>query len=136
MSQMPAIALYVSRELDLLPDDPFEVAMAMKVLMDCNDVLMEICRYNGSSMWTREEWTLFRSERLPRWLAVFEESLRRDFIGRVLLEKAADAAIEVFRVLADDHEVDVVRTFILKWRFDSGIEFDRSQVDVLVQLKP
>jgi|SRR6056297_266415 len=55
LSQMPAIVMYVSRQLDLVPQDPFDAALCMKVLMDCNDVLMEICRYNGSSMWTREE---------------------------------------------------------------------------------
>ena len=82
LSQMPAIVFYVSRELGLVPDDPFDVAMCMKILMDCNDVLMEICRYNGSTMWGREEWNQFRSRRFPRWLHIFEESLKRDFIGR------------------------------------------------------
>lgn len=82
LSQMPAIVLYVARELDLMPDEPFDQAMCTKVLMDCNDVLMEICRYNGSSMWEREEWKEFRSQRLPRWLAIFEESLQRGFVGR------------------------------------------------------
>jgi glutathione S-transferase len=50
--------------------------------MDCNDLLMEICRYNGSFMWARDEWTLFRSQRFPRWLQIFEESLKRDFVGK------------------------------------------------------
>lgn len=81
LSQMPAIVLYVSRELGLVPDDPFELAMCMKILMDCNDVLMEICRYNGTSMWDRDEWTAFRTARLPRWLDLFEESLRRGHLG-------------------------------------------------------
>ncbi len=81
LSQMPAIVLYASRELNLAPDDPFDVAMCMKILMDCNDVLMEICRYNGSMMWEREEWVQFRSERLPRWLGLFEESLKRGYVG-------------------------------------------------------
>lgn len=81
LSQMPAIVLYVSRELDLLPEDPFEVAMCMKILMDCNDVLMEICRFNGSMMWAPDEWTDFRSRRFPRWLHIFEESLNRGAIG-------------------------------------------------------
>ena len=82
LSQMPAIVLHVARELDFLPEDPMDVAMNMKVLMDCNDLLMEICRYNGSMMWQREDWLLFRSERLPRWISVFEESLARGTIGR------------------------------------------------------
>lgn len=82
LSQMPAIVLYASRELGLCPEDPFEVSMCMKILMDCNDVLMEICRYNGSFMWERETWHAFRSQRLPRWMEIFEESLRRGFVGQ------------------------------------------------------
>ncbi len=82
LSQMPAIVLYVSGELDLMPENSFEAAMCMKTLMDCNDVLMEICRYNGSTMWEREDWIEFRSQRLPRWLDIFEESLKRGFLGR------------------------------------------------------
>ena len=81
LSQMPAIVMYVSQELDFMPGDPFDAAMGMKVLMDCNDVLMEICRYNGSTMWQRDEWKEFRSQRLPRWLAIFEESLNRGFVA-------------------------------------------------------
>jgi glutathione S-transferase len=82
LSQMPAIVLYAARELDFVPEDSFDLAMSMKVLMDCNDVLMEICRYNGSSMWERRDWKQFRSQRFPRWLQIFEESLKRDSIGK------------------------------------------------------
>lgn len=82
LSQVPAIVLHIAGELGLLPEDPFDVAMCMKVLMDCNDLLMEICRYNGSMMWEREEWIVFRAQRLPRWLAVFEESLKRGYLGQ------------------------------------------------------
>ncbi len=82
LSQMPAIVLYVAHELDLLHENPFDVATGVKILMDCNDLLMEICRYNGSYMWTREDWTAFRSQRFPRWLQIFEESLTRELIGK------------------------------------------------------
>jgi glutathione S-transferase len=81
LSQLPAIVLHVSRAIELLPDDPFDQAMAMKVLMDCNDVLVEICRSNGSTMWDREIWIEFRGERLPRWLAIFEEMRKRGHFG-------------------------------------------------------
>jgi glutathione S-transferase len=81
LSQMPALVLFASRELDLVPADRFDVAMCMKILMDCNDVLMEICRYNGSIMWERQTWQEFRARRFPRWLAIFEESLRRGYLG-------------------------------------------------------
>ena len=98
LSQMPAIVLYVSRELDLMPEDPFDVAMCMKVLMDCNDVLMEICRYNGSIMWEREQWSQFRSQRLPRWVQIFEESLKRGYIGK---EPVSFADIAVFALFGN-----------------------------------
>ncbi len=98
LSQMPAIVLHVSRELDFMPDDPFDVAMCMKILMDCNDVLMEICRYNGSTMWDREEWIQFRSQRFPRWLQIFEESLKRGSIGQ---EPVSFADIGVFALFGN-----------------------------------
>ena len=98
LSQMPAIVLHVSAELDLLPDDPFDLAMSMKVLMDCNDILMEICRYNGSIMWEREKWIEFRTQRLPRWLAILEESLHRGYLGR---ERVTFADIGVFALLGN-----------------------------------
>ena len=42
-------------------------------------------------------------------LAGVDGRLRGDFVGRVLLQQAADAGIHVFGVLADDDEVDVLR---------------------------
>ncbi len=98
LSQMPAIVLYASHELDLVPEDTFDLAMCMKVLMDCNDVLMEICRYNGSTMWDREEWIQFRSERLPHWLRIFEESLNRGHFGN---EPVSFADIGVFALFGN-----------------------------------
>ena len=98
LSQMPAIALYAAGELDLLPADPADLPLSMKVLMDCNDVLMEICRYNGSMMWEREEWIRFRGVRLPRWLRVFEESMVRGHIGR---ERVTFADIGVYALFGN-----------------------------------
>ena len=98
LSQMPAIVLYVSRELELLPEDPIDLAVGMKVLMDCNDVLVEICRNNGSTMWDRKEWVQFRSQRLPRWMQIFEESLKRGHIGK---EPVSFADIGVFALFGN-----------------------------------
>ena len=96
LSQMPAIVLYVSRELELLPVDRFDAAMCLKVLMDCNDVLMEICRYNGSMMWERDAWERFRGERLPRWLDIFEDGIRRGYIGGETVSYADIAVYALF----------------------------------------
>ena len=81
LSQMPAIISYLSRELNLLPANSYEIALETKVLMDCNDLLMEICRYNGSMMWVREEWIDFRTKRFPKWMKVFEEMVNRGFLA-------------------------------------------------------
>ena len=111
LNQMPAIVLYVSRELELLPEDPFDLAVSMKVLMDCNDVLMEICRYNGSTMWQRDEWKQFRSRRFPRWMQIFEKSLQHGFFGR---DPVNFADIGVFALFGNmtrclpDHEADLL----------------------------
>lgn len=96
LSQMPAIVAYVSPELDLMPAEPFEQAICMKVLMDCNDVLMEICRYNGSTMWERGDWREFRSRRLPRWMQVFEESMKRGCVGSEAVTFADIAIFSLF----------------------------------------
>lgn len=96
LSQMPAIVVYVARELDLMPEDPFDAAMGLKTLMDCNDVMMEICRYNGSMMWEREAWLEFRSERLPRWMRIFEESLKRGYIDNDPVSFADIAVFALF----------------------------------------
>lgn len=73
--QSPAILHYLGRELNLAPEGAYDQAMQLKVIMDCNDLLMEICCSNGSRMWERETWKKFRFERLPRWLKIFERSL-------------------------------------------------------------
>lgn len=98
INQMPAIVLYIAEKLNLKPQNAFETAMCTKVLMDCNDVLMEICCYNGSSMWQRENWINFRTERFPKWLRLFEESLNRGFIGR---EQVTFADIAVFALFGN-----------------------------------
>ncbi len=98
LSQMPAIVMHVSGELGLMPETPFDVAMSLKLLMDCNDILMEICRYNGSLMWEREAWIEFRTARLPRWLAILEASLQRGHLGG---DPVTFADIGVFALLGN-----------------------------------
>ena len=44
---------------------------------NANDVLDEITLNGGRQMWTRETWADFTSERLPRWMRIFEETGRR-----------------------------------------------------------
>ncbi|MDD1780752.1 glutathione S-transferase family protein [Enterovibrio sp. ZSDZ35] len=98
ISQMPAIVLYVSEFLGLNPKDPFEAAMCMKILMDCNDVLMEFCRYNGEMMWDRDSWTSFRMARLPRWMKIFDEMFARGYLGK---EQVSYADISVYALFGN-----------------------------------
>ena len=69
-------------------------------------------------------------------LASVDGRLGGNFIGRVLLEKATDAAIEVFGILADDNEINVIRPATGKRCLHTGIQLDRTEIDVLIQLKP
>jgi glutathione S-transferase len=98
LSQVPAIVMFVAGELGLCPGDRYDEALCLKVVMDCNDVLMEICRYNGSIMWDRDAWLQFRSRRFPRWLHIFEENLQRGFVGK---DPATFADIAVFALFGN-----------------------------------
>lgn len=77
VNQMPAIVLYLAERLAYAPRDAHLNALALKVVLDSNDVLGELTRANGAQMWTPADWQTFRAERLPRWLAIFEEIAKR-----------------------------------------------------------
>jgi len=59
--------------------------------------------------------------------------LRRHFVRRAFLEDAAETAVEVFGVLADDDEVDVFGLLAGERRFDAGIQANRAKVNVLIE---
>ncbi|MGF1457708.1 MAG: glutathione S-transferase family protein [Leptolyngbyaceae cyanobacterium] len=73
LSQMPAIVMYLADKLNLLPDDPWRSHLCLKLLLDSNDVLIDITNWNGTAMWDRASWRQFRTERLKRWLELFEQ---------------------------------------------------------------
>ena len=72
LAQMPAILAYLGGKFGLVPDDPGRAALTHKIVADANDVLDELTRFGGRSMWTREEWEPFKAERLPCWMEIFE----------------------------------------------------------------
>lgn len=76
LSQLPAILMYLGRRHGLLPDSPEAEARTLKLLCDAGDVLEEITRDCGAQMWTPEAWADFAAVRLPRWMAMFEETGR------------------------------------------------------------
>jgi hypothetical protein len=69
-------------------------------------------------------------------LAGVDRLLHRDLVGRAFLEVAADTAVEIFRVLADDDEVDVVRAAAGQRRLHARQQLHGTEVDVLVELEP
>lgn len=87
VAQMPAIMAYLGAALDLMPGDPARDALALKAVLDANDVLDEITRDGGRQMWDAAAWEAFQP-RLARWMAIFEETGRRHGLtqdaGRIL----------------------------------------------------
>ncbi|WP_397543854.1 glutathione S-transferase [Roseovarius salis] len=76
IAQLPAVLAYLGGKFALMPDDPGKAALTHKVVSDANDVLDEITRFGGRSMWTPGEWDTFAGERLPRWMDIFEATGR------------------------------------------------------------
>ncbi|QKX16238.1 glutathione S-transferase family protein [Microbulbifer sp. YPW1] len=74
IAQMPAILMHLARKYDYLPKRNETHTLALKTILDCNDVLMEITNYNGMQMWEKEAWEQFRYARLSDWMQVFEQT--------------------------------------------------------------
>ena len=76
IAQMPAILMHLARDYDYLPKRSETHTLALKTVLDCNDVLMEITNFNGMQMWEKGAWETFRYGRLPDWMQVFEQTGR------------------------------------------------------------
>lgn len=72
LAQMPAIMIHLAREYGYLPLRNETADLALKTILDCHDVLLEITNSYGKEMWTPKDWDEFRSERLPEWMKIFE----------------------------------------------------------------
>jgi glutathione S-transferase len=74
LNQLPASAQFLAKKYGYEPSDPYLAAVALKVLLDVNDVLAEVTRGNGSRMWDKEAWETFTNPdgRFPTWLKCFE----------------------------------------------------------------
>jgi len=73
-AQMPAILMHLGRKYDYLPKRAETLTLALKTILDANDVLMEITNYNGSMMWQKSTWEEFRCGRLADWMQIFEKT--------------------------------------------------------------
>ncbi|MBE7218932.1 MAG: glutathione S-transferase [Caulobacteraceae bacterium] len=76
ISQMGAIVSYLGETLDLLPADPGLRALTLKVTLDANDLIDELTRNGGESLWTPESWRDYQP-RLRKWMSFWEETGRR-----------------------------------------------------------
>lgn len=85
------------------PEGAENGAIALKVLLDCNDIIAELTRSNGSRMWDEEAWTGFVGKRLITWLAVLEATATRkgsgDFIFGSKISYADLAICHLFDML-------------------------------------
>lgn len=74
LAQMPAIMMHLARVHDYLPKRAETLDLALKVILDCNDVLLEITKCYGQQMWKTKDWQEFRNERLVNWMKIFEKT--------------------------------------------------------------
>ena len=61
--------------------------------------------------------------------------LHRHFLGCSLTQKTADAAIQIFRVFADDDEINILRGLSRQRRTHTREQFHGAEIDVLIQIK-
>ncbi len=73
-AQMPAILMHLGKAYHYLPDEPEAQTLTLKLILDCNDLLMEITNHNGMMLWEQAAWDRFRSGRLAEWMALFEKT--------------------------------------------------------------
>ena len=73
-AQMPAILMHLAREYDYLPKRAEPHTLALKTILDCNDILLEITNQHGLKMWDKSSWDTFRYARLLDWMKVFEQT--------------------------------------------------------------
>ncbi|SDK65785.1 glutathione S-transferase family protein [Microbulbifer yueqingensis] len=73
-AQMPACLMHLGREYDYLPKRAEGHTLALKTILDCNDVLMEITNCNGMQMWEKKSWDEFRYNRLADWMRLYENT--------------------------------------------------------------
>ena len=102
INQTPAAAQYLARKLGYEPESAEESAIALKVVLDLNDIIAELTRNNGSQMWDKEAWTGFTTARLPRWLSVIDALATRvsgDFLFGAKISYADLAICHVFDML-------------------------------------
>ena len=132
-TQMPAILMYLGQKYGYLPKQPEALALALKTILDCNDVLMEITRCYGMEMWNPKEWKEFRFNRLSRWMKIFEKTGRDHGLkmnqgyllgSRISVADMATTALfgtlmHCFSPLARDLEKNAPRIFRLCHRIEA-----------------
>jgi glutathione S-transferase len=82
LSQAPAIVSHLSRKLSFCPTDLRKLALADKIVNDCNDALNEVtanCGYSG--MWDQASWNEFISGEFIRWIQIVEFTAIQEGLG-------------------------------------------------------
>ena len=72
LNQTLVIMQYLAKRYGYEPEDQQKCLIAAKVTFDCLDFMSDLTQANGTKMWEYSDWQIFRNERLPRWLEIFE----------------------------------------------------------------
>ena len=74
LSQTVSIVHYLAQKLNLMPDSPLKSTLALKTMLDANDVIGELTRGTKGGPWTPEDLKKFLGARFVKWLTIFEQT--------------------------------------------------------------
>ena len=74
LSQTVAIVHYLAHKLNLLPTSTLKATLALKTMLDANDVLGELTRGTKGGPWDPEAFKNYIQGRFIKWLDIFEQT--------------------------------------------------------------
>ena len=74
LSQTVAIVHYLAHKLNVLPTSTLKSTLALKTMLDANDVLSELTQGTKGGPWKPDEFKSFIHGRFLKWLAIFEQT--------------------------------------------------------------
>jgi len=100
VAEMPAICFWLGERFGLMPDDPYERAVTLKIINDANDVLDEMTLDGGRSMWTEDTWAEYQP-RLSHWMQIWEATYESGWLSKGKVDLAQIVTSTLWGVMTE-----------------------------------